>query len=605
MSRKAKIRLHLTIFLLLGVIFLIKNKVLAIPGTLNVGKDPTTTTMMKSITNLENSMTWGITQGNPGIITADGKMGIGTNSPTAKFDVNGDASTSGSLVLRGTSPSPSTIDILNGSQLDFKTSVGGDNGLTAKVSILNDGRVGIGTTSPSYLVEISKDQNYPTSLGVTNINSASNTLARADIRLTVGNQVGYLFETGSSNPMFGTNQLNLYNSGNYPIGLWTNSAERLTVAGSGNVGIGTTAPALRLDVRQTTDSQDMSYFIRTTAQNAGGGYAAVKAWSSSYGNTALPSWIRAGFAGYGHYSTDTSLHSPGILGFVPAGGHGRRAVAGFFYRDDTKIGTTFGGDPRNAANLMMDISDYTVPTSPVAKFVVNASGNVGIGTTSPGFKLDVKGTANFSDNVTVAGGKSLSFGSTTSQMLNLWSTSYGIGVQSYTEYFRSHSAFAWYKGGTHSDTQWDPGGGTLMTYIDSSGNLTTSGQMRSSTGFKSPDRFRTWWGWVSIPASSSINLLVHTGWFTATIGILSYSCSYGPWSHAIYAVNVNAYGGAVTALASSSMIASFTVLKNTPSAGKATLRMTNTHASEPAYCYVTFEQTTPVDSAYTTSSYLE
>ncbi|MSU26086.1 MAG: hypothetical protein EXS44_02375, partial [Candidatus Levybacteria bacterium] len=58
----------------------------------------------------------------------------------------GDASTSGSLVFNGAA-SP-TIDILNNQRLDFQTSSGGDTGLTARLSILGNGNVGIGTTAP-------------------------------------------------------------------------------------------------------------------------------------------------------------------------------------------------------------------------------------------------------------------------------------------------------------------------------------------------------------------------------------------------------------------------------------------------------------------------
>jgi hypothetical protein len=53
----------------------------------------------------------------------------------------------------------------------------------------------------------------------------------------------------------------------------------------------------------------------------------------------------------------------------------------------------------------------------------------------------------------------LSFGNQTRQMLNLWSTEYGIGVQSGTIYFRSGDAFAWHIGGVHSDAGRDPGAG--------------------------------------------------------------------------------------------------------------------------------------------------
>lgn len=62
----------------------------------------------------------------------------------------------------------------------------------------------------------------------------------------------------------------------------------------------------------------------------------------------------------------------------------------------------------------------------------------------------------------------LSFGSVTRQMINLWSTQYGIGVQGGTHYQRSGDNFAWYRGGTHNDATLNPGGGsTLMTLVPS------------------------------------------------------------------------------------------------------------------------------------------
>ena len=84
----------------------------------------------------------------------------------------------------------------------------------------------------------------------------------------------------------------------------------------------------------------------------------------------------------------------------------------------------------------------------------------------------------------------LSFGSTTRQMLNLWGTQYGIGVQSYAAYFRTDSGagFAWFAGGSHSNTHYDPGllGTTLMT-LDSSSGLTVGGKVSASTNSASPD----------------------------------------------------------------------------------------------------------------------
>ena len=71
----------------------------------------------------------------------------------------------------------------------------------------------------------------------------------------------------------------------------------------------------------------------------------------------------------------------------------------------------------------------------------------------------------------------LQFGETTQQMLNLWGINYGIGVQDSTLYFRSDSDFCWFRGGSHSNGQDDPGGGTLAMRLDSSSNLILSGSL--------------------------------------------------------------------------------------------------------------------------------
>ena len=77
----------------------------------------------------------------------------------------------------------------------------------------------------------------------------------------------------------------------------------------------------------------------------------------------------------------------------------------------------------------------------------------------------------FSGNARITG--QLKFGSQTRQMIDLWGGVYGIGVQSGTHYFRTGTGpgdrFAWYQGGTHSDTALDPGtGGTFLMSLDRS-----------------------------------------------------------------------------------------------------------------------------------------
>jgi hypothetical protein len=69
----------------------------------------------------------------------------------------------------------------------------------------------------------------------------------------------------------------------------------------------------------------------------------------------------------------------------------------------------------------------------------------------------------------------VSFGSDVRQMINLWSTSYGIGVQNSTQYYRTGGGFAWFQGGSHDNTTNDPGtNGALAMKLDSTYNLTVS-----------------------------------------------------------------------------------------------------------------------------------
>lgn len=82
--------------------------------------------------------------------------------------------------------------------------------------------------------------------------------------------------------------------------------------------------------------------------------------------------------------------------------------------------------------------------------------------------LSFPSTVNMPGTVNITSG-SLSMGSAVRQMINLWSTTYGIGVQSATQYFRTGSNFAWYSGGSHNDSELDSGGGTTYAYLNSGG----------------------------------------------------------------------------------------------------------------------------------------
>ena len=130
-------------------------------------------------------------------------------------------------------------------------------------------------------------------------------------------------------------------------------------------------------------------------------------------------------------------------------------------------------------------------------FVDTVNSRIGVGTSTPEHTLDIHGSANVGalTATSVAGTTvgshygqiigsnaaaftTTSFGSTYQQMINLYGTTYGIGVQTSTQYYRSGGGFAWFKGGVHSDTTNEPGtDGALAMKLDSSYNLTASGDV--------------------------------------------------------------------------------------------------------------------------------
>ena len=87
------------------------------------------------------------------------------------------------------------------------------------------------------------------------------------------------------------------------------------------------------------------------------------------------------------------------------------------------------------------------------------------------------------------------FGFQTRQMLNLYGTSYGIGVQAATLYFRCDASpgdplagFRWYRGGTHNDANGNAGGGTELmslgsTYLYVNGTFVSSSDRNLKENF--------------------------------------------------------------------------------------------------------------------------
>ncbi len=93
--------------------------------------------------------------------------------------------------------------------------------------------------------------------------------------------------------------------------------------------------------------------------------------------------------------------------------------------------------------------------------------------------------------VQLSGDTKMFFGSTLSQKLNLWGTSYGIGIQSGVQYNRTGAggSFAWYAGGVHNDGTLNAGGGTFLMHLDGNGNLFTAGTVNPPSDRNAKENF--------------------------------------------------------------------------------------------------------------------
>ncbi len=181
-------------------------------------------------------------------ITNSGNVGVGTNYPSALFDVAGSASISGALAFRGTTDPK--INILNGENFGIQTSVGGDAGLTEVLTILNSGNVGIGTTTPGGILH-AVGTATTTPLFATTTTMSGTPLTMLDFKFNTVTNLGRIGGVTANS----TDTFYIYGTAGRQIALGASSSmtPHLLINTSGNVGIGTTSPVAKLELVGTND----------------------------------------------------------------------------------------------------------------------------------------------------------------------------------------------------------------------------------------------------------------------------------------------------------------------------------------------------------------
>ena len=370
---------------------------LQVSGTIAVGDDTngwgrlsfdntTNTTRLQSSKNGTDSVGLSFwTQASGGgfaerMIISGSNVGIGTTTPSYRLVVNSGAEGISTGISGATygirfdnggtfSSEMSTIHgvdstltgtyqpiMINGSDVRFGTSA------TERMRLTSTG-LGIGTTSPSYKLEVAGSARFNTSQPDIQLNITDSTqyarlyFLETESGLSGVQQIGSTFSTTSRR-----NRLEIFNSSiSFINGNFTDPT--MLITGS-NVGIGTTSPSYKLDVTGTARTTD------NTVLASSGNYVSIGG-APFYAGTSV-----------GSLSIRGDLY-PGIAFYTGSAG-GDLVGQIFSYGGTGNI--ILNADPNNSnssTTIQFHVDDSF-------KMLINASGNVGIGTTSPIAKLDVR-----------------------------------------------------------------------------------------------------------------------------------------------------------------------------------------------------------------------
>jgi hypothetical protein len=325
-------------------------------------------------TNLAGGWAWQLVDGNDAsyfhVEYPTGNVGIGTNAPAARFHlvdtnvniysstgVSNSWSKDGLTVFANPDAGYSTLKIQSAhSPVSDRGVLNVIRGTTSLFYVRTDGNLGIGTEAPEAKLHVNGDIRIPSTS-----------------KMVFGTQAGGFGE-----------YIQNYSNG---LGLYTNSARRVVIDNSGNMGIGINAPTSMLEIQGTSDGT-----LRPTIKMRGYNNYDPELRLSEGAN-----WV-GGYMKYdvaankmyiGYHSVSDKEISNDINTITINRGNGRVGI------NTTSPGTEFsvnGTISSTALSNSSSISTVSLSASgAITAGSLNATGNVGIGTTNPDSKLTVKG----------------------------------------------------------------------------------------------------------------------------------------------------------------------------------------------------------------------
>ena len=429
-----------------------------------------------------------------------GNVGIGTTSPGNKLSVLGtgrvfNATSSNDEVVasitRSGSGAISTLGFnANGSTSDYHVRIGANTtsfvAYTSNVErmrINSSGNVGIGTTSPGALLEIKQGVQGGLTLPLT-INpgfyqpGTSSGIGFLTDGLTSYTKGALVYTTNGGGWNVGDFQFLLRNDNNQ--NLVTLADAKMTIKANGSVGIGTALPGNKLSIVTPPSGDDI-----LPALGANAGKLSLLNNNGAYG--LLQGVLGTGSSFIQSQRVDGIATAYSLL-LNPNGGNIGIGATGVFTNNHilnlSGTGIAIKNDTNGSSNNWSTIKNTATSSGSNLVFqtasgtiVMDNSGNVGIGTTSPSAKMEINASGGGVGGYT---GFKMKYGTASVQSLYMGQVTAGNGAFIGTAQYRT--AGYWQSEGTASSVLSMDAGGDMIFYTNSG--------LTANTDFNLDERMR-------------------------------------------------------------------------------------------------------------------